>query len=94
MSEEATIEDESEDEQQIPSSRPQTEQGLLQWSFIFQILMKQWVIFLLLSIAIAIFLYLNARQRRNKKQISSTIRHDHVQGGNKEISRKTQNKRN
>ena len=27
------------------------------------------------------YLYMNARQRRNKKQTSSGIRRDHIQGG-------------
>ncbi|CAF4384739.1 unnamed protein product, partial [Rotaria sordida] len=49
MSDEAIIEDEPEDEQQLPSSRPQTETGLLTWSYAFQLLTKQWAIFLLLS---------------------------------------------
>ncbi|CAF1290653.1 unnamed protein product [Rotaria sp. Silwood1] len=93
MSDEATIEEESEDEQQLPSSRPQTKEGLLPWSFIFQFLMKQWAVFLFLSIAIAVFLYISARKRRNKKQTSSAIRRDHIQGGNKRGSRKSPNKR-
>ncbi len=50
---------------------------------------KEWAMFFILSIAIAIFLYVSARQRRNTKETSSAIRHDHVQGGNKGISRKS-----
>jgi len=92
MSDEATIEDDTEVEQELPSSRPETKTGLLPWSYIFQILAKQWTIFLVLSIAIAIFLYVNARRRRNKKETSSAIRHDHTQGGSKGISRKSPNK--
>ncbi|CAF1069350.1 unnamed protein product [Rotaria sordida] len=90
MSDEAVIEDEPEDEQQLPSSRPQTETGLLTWSYAFQLLTKQWAIFLLLSIGIALFLYVSAQRRRRNKQdkTGSQIRHDHIQGGNKRNLRK------
>jgi len=37
MSEEATIEDEPEVEQPTHSSRPETNTGLLKWSYIFEI---------------------------------------------------------
>ena len=49
---------------------------------------KQWAMFLILSLAIAVFLYVSAQKRRNKKETSSAIRHDNVQGGPKGISRK------
>ncbi|CAF1290706.1 unnamed protein product [Rotaria magnacalcarata] len=78
MFEDATI----EDEQDLQSSRSQIET-----------VTKRWAIFLLLSIAIIIFLYINAQRRRNKKEIKSAIRRDHVQSGNKTISRKLPNKR-
>jgi hypothetical protein len=58
-------------------------------SFEFNLVSKEWAMFFILSIAIAIFLYVSARQRRNTKETSSAIRHDHVQGGNKGISRKS-----
>ncbi len=49
---------------------------------------KQWAIFLIVSIAIAVFLYVNGH-RRTKKESSSAIRHDHIQGGSKGTSRKS-----
>ncbi|CAF3079045.1 unnamed protein product [Rotaria socialis] len=84
MSEDSTIEDELEDEQDLHSSRSQ-----------IGTVTKQWAIFLLLLIAIIISLYINAqrRRRRNKKEIKSGIRRDHVQSGNKTISLKSPNKR-
>jgi len=50
---------------------------------------KQWAIFLILSIAIGVFLYVNRSRQRSKKETSSAIRHDHLQGGNKGITRKS-----
>ncbi len=109
MSDDATIEDEVEIEDELSSSRPETKTGLLPWSFIFEIgksiyflddfcilirsffylVAKQWAVFLIISITIAIFLYVNGPRRQNKKETSSAIRHDHIQGGSKGISRKS-----
>jgi len=105
MSEDATIEDEAEAEEQGFSSQPQTKTGLLPWSYIFEIgkyiflfvywnfdvylVTKQWAMFLIVSIAIAVFLYVNAHQQRSKKENSSAIRRDHIQGGSKGVSRKS-----
>lgn len=106
MSDEATIEDEPEVEQQLPSSLPQTKTGLLPWSYIleagnsndcdplcgsslqFDLVTKQWAIFLAVSIAIAVFLYISAQRRRSKKSARSTIGRDHVQGGSKRVPQK------
>jgi len=74
MSEDATIEDEVEFEQPTTSSRPQTDSGLLKWSYIIEYAAKQWVLFLIFSIAVAVFLYLSAKQRRNEKKSRPSLK--------------------
>jgi len=71
-----TIEDEVEFEHDLSSS-PKTETSVFQWSSIFQIITQQWTIFLLLSIGVAIFLYINEQRKRNK---SVAIDRDHLNG--------------
>jgi hypothetical protein len=57
--------------------------------FEFNLVSKQWAMFLIVSIAIGIFLYINGRRQQDKKSSSSAIRHDNVQGGSKGVARKS-----
>jgi hypothetical protein len=57
----------------------------------FNLVSQQWVVFILLSIAIAVYLYINGRRREKKNDASSAIRRDNIQGGSKG---KSPNKRN
>ena len=61
--------------------------------FLMNLVTKQWVAFLLISIGIAVFLYVSRQRRRNTESIGSAIRHDHVQGGSKGASRPSPKKR-
>ena len=56
---------------------------------------QQWAVFLIISLAVAAFLYISARQQRMEKRTTSSIRNDHIQSGNsgQAISRKSTNKR-
>jgi hypothetical protein len=54
---------------------------------------KQWVAFLLVSIAIAVFLYMSRQRRSSTKGFSSAVRGDHIQGGSKGTSKSTSYKR-
>lgn len=38
--------------------------------------------FLIVSLAIGIYLYVNGRRQTSEKRSSSAIRNDHIQGGN------------
>ncbi len=57
--------------------------------FQFNLASKKWAIFLILSIAIGVYLYINGRRGRDKKDKSSAIRHDHIQPGSKGVSRQS-----
>ncbi len=59
------------------------------WNFDVYLVTKQWAIFLIVSIAIGVFLYLSAHRQGSKKETSSAIRRDHIQGGSKGVSRKS-----
>ncbi|CAF1332899.1 unnamed protein product [Adineta steineri] len=79
MSDEATIEEEADAEHPSTTSRPETDTGLLKWSYIFEIVAKQWTVFLVLSIGIAVFLYMSRKKRTVRKDLSSAIKRDHAQ---------------
>lgn len=90
MSEEATIEEEADYEQPSTTTRPQTETGLLKWSYIIEYATKQWVMFLIFSIVVGVFLYVSAKkQRRKDNQGRESIRQDHIQGGTQGVSRRS-----
>ncbi|CAF0856604.1 unnamed protein product [Adineta ricciae] len=91
MSDDATIEDEPEIEQATRSSRPETDTGLLKWSYIFEMAAKNWLMFLAFSLAVAIFLYLS--RKRQRKSVTAALRGDYVPGSSKSGSRSTPNKR-
>ncbi|UJR07545.1 hypothetical protein I4U23_011833 [Adineta vaga] len=91
MSDDATIEDDDDVARATASSRPETNSGLLKWSYIFEIATKDWFMFLAFSIAIAVFLYMS-RQRRHKS-VGAALRGEYVPGESKKGSKSTSNKR-
>lgn len=53
--------------------------------FVIYLATKQWVLFLIFSIAVGVFLYVSARKRRSEKAIGS----NRFQGASKGITRKS-----